>query len=496
MRSADYVIAGGGTAGAVVAKRLAEAGAEVILVEAGPTGERDDRVNVLSRWMELLGSELDYDYRTRSARGNDLMRYPQARVLGGCSAHNGAAAFRTPDWDLDAWAELGAAGWGAEDSSPYFDRLFSQVPLAMADGDHEWVNAFIEAAHEAGLPLVDMGQPNVGEGAGWFMQNRTGELRASSAAAYLFPLSDCPANLQILTDETVLRVLFDQRGDALGIETARGPIIAREEVVLCGGTFGSSKLLLLSGIGPGDHLRAVGIEQIAESPGVGQHLIDHPEGLILWEAEGPPQGSARSHWESGAFLPMPGGSEFPEIQVQVTTMRYEEMALARGYPRGEHIFAALPNVARARSEGSVRLRSADPSAPLEIDTGYFTDPEGYDEKVMLEGMRWTRALADRPALSRVIKRELVPGPAVSDDAGLIECARTVGDSVIHPAGTCKMGADEDPMAVLDPQLRVRGVGRLRVADASIFPSMPTVNPCLTVMMIGERCAAEIVAGSG
>lgn len=490
-RSADYVIAGGGTAGAVVARRLADRGAEVLLVEAGPSGERDDRVRLLSRWPEMIRSELDYDHPTEARRGNDLMRYPQARVLGGCSAHNAAIAFRTPDWDLEAWEGLGASGWGPEMSAAYLDRAFSQVPMETARSGHEWVEAFLAACHEEGLLAVDFGTPNVREGAGWFVQNRAGDRRASSADVHLFPLADLPPNLCVATDETVLSVLTDQHGAAIGVEASRGPIFAREEVVLSAGTFGSCKLLLLSGIGSAKQLRKLGIRQLVELPGVGEHLIDHPEGNVTWEAHRPPVGESRSHWEAGLFMRVPGGSEDPELQIHITTMRYDEYALARGYPRGEHVFSALPTVARARSEGTVRLRSADPAAPLRIETGYFSDPEGYDERIMLDGMRWIRRLAKRDDLANVIKRELVPGGATSDEE-LLEGVRMVADSVNHPAGTCKMGAEDDPSAVVDPQLRVRGVDRLRVADASIFPSMTTVNPCMTVFMVGERCSAEIL----
>jgi choline oxidase len=495
MRAADYVIAGGGTAGAVIARRLADQGADVILLEAGPTGEHDGRVATLARWPEMWHTELDWNYSTRTTRGNDLMVYPQARVLGGCSAHNTCIAFRTPDWDLDEWEALGAKGWGPAATAPYLDRLFATVTVERPNTDHVWINALLEAAQQLGLPLVDMGQPNIREGAGWFMQNRRGPLRQSSATVYLFPLEELPENLQIISDETVLRVLLDQRGDAVGVETSRGAIVAREEVVLCGGTFGSCRMLLLSGIGPADHLRSVGIEPRVDLPGVGSHLIDHPQGTVLWEAPEPVAESLNSHWDSGLFACIDADSEFPEIQVHFTTMGHTLYTLPRGYPTAPAVFSVHPNVARARSEGTVRLTSSDPLAPLDIDTGYFTDPEGYDERVLLEGMRLVRRLGAQPALAPYIKRELVPGPDVTDDAAILACARSVGDTVCHPAGTCKMGAGDDPRAVVDPQLRVRGVGRLRVADASIFPSIPTVNPCMTVMMIGERCSAELLGES-
>jgi choline oxidase len=490
-RSADYVIAGGGTAGAVIARRLADSGAEVILLEAGPSGEHDPKVRTLSRWDEMIRSELDYDYRIEpETRGNDLMRYSSARVLGGCSAHNTCIAFQAPDWDMDEWASLGATGWDAAGAAPWFARVLSQVNMerpAMVNG---WALAFLEAGRQAGLPVVDFREPNVREGVGWFQQNRRGPLRESSADAYLFPLADRPANLRVLTEETVLRVLVDDRGDAVGVQTARGPVLAREEVVLCGGTFGSPRLLLLSGIGPAEQLRALGIDPVADLPGVGEHLIDHPEGVVLWEASEEVQEDS-SHWESGVFLTL-DGAEHPEVMAHFTTMRYDSNTVARGYPTGDVVFSMHPNVTKARSQGVVRLRSADPASPLLIDPRYYSDPDGYDERTMLEGIRLARRLAEQPALKRWIKRELAPGPGLEDPVKLTEYARSTGYTVFHPAGTCKMGADSDPLAVVDPQLRVRGVGRLRVADASVFPSHTTVNPCITVMMVGERCSGLLL----
>ena len=271
IRSADYVIAGGGTAGAVIARRLADAGADVLLVEAGPTGEQDGRVTALRRYPEMLGSELDFDYRTEPAgtRGNDLMHYPQARVLGGCSAHNSCIAFRAPDWDFEDWTKAGVVGWGPTDCAPYFERVLSQVNIESANADHPWVQGFLDAGQGVGLPEVDFAVPNVRSGVGLLKQNRRGELRESSAAAYLFPLAERGTNLDVATDETVIRVVLDQRGEAIGIDTTRGRIFAREEVILCGGTFGSAKTLMLSGIGPVGHLKAVGITPLLDLPGVG-----------------------------------------------------------------------------------------------------------------------------------------------------------------------------------------------------------------------------------
>jgi choline oxidase len=487
-RTADYVVVGGGTAGAIVARRLADAGAEVVLVEAGPSGEFDERVRTLARWDELIGSELDWDVEiTPQKRGNELIRHSRAKVLGGCSSHNTSIAFAPPTWDLETWVGLGAAGWGPDDTAAALARVRERVHIEDADHANEVVEAFLAAARQSGLPTVDFGVRDIRDGAGWFRLSKRGPLRESSATAYLFPLERLPGTLRVLTGEEVLGIDLDDAGDAVGITTTHGHIEARREVVLCAGVFGSPKLLLLSGIGPAEHLADVGVSVAVDLPGVGEHLIDHPEGIVLWEATAP-MVEVSSHWESGLFRTLDPEAGFPELMTHFTTQKFDVNTAARGYPTALHTFSIHPNVTRARSEGTVRLSSADPTGPPLVDPAYYTDPGGYDERVMLEGIRLAREIGAQDALRPWIARELAPGPDVEDVELLMEYARMTGNTVYHPAGTCRMGAADDGRAVVDPQLRIRGVGRLRVADASVLPCMTTVNPALTVMMIGERCA--------
>jgi choline oxidase len=496
IRTADYVIAGGGTAGAIIARRLSDAGAKVIVIEAGPVADADERVTVLRRYVEMLSTELDFDYHTEVSdpRDNELMRYNQAKVLGGCSAHNSCIAFQAPSWDFDDyWQGAGVEGWSAASCAPYFDRVYSMVNIEDPPSGHPWVEGFLAASQEVGFPLVDFGTPDVRAGVGMLKQNRRGELRESSAAAYLFPLAERSPDLEIVTEETVIRVLLDQRGDAVGLETTKGQVIAREEVILCGGTFGSAKNLLLSGIGPAAELRAVGVDPEVDLPGVGKHLVDHPDGFVLYEAtEELADAPSLTHWESALFACLEGGSEHPEVMIHFDTWGYSPYSVLRGYPVAKAMLGMHPNVTRARSEGSVRLRSSDPAEQLAIITGHYTDPEGYDERMMLEGFRLAREIAGQAGLSGFIKQELAPGAGVVDEEDLSAYLHSTGGTVGHPAGTCKLGGEDDPLSVVDAQLRVRGVGRLRVADASILPAIVTVNPCMTVMMIGERCAAELL----
>jgi choline oxidase len=489
----DYLIIGGGTAGAVVAARLAELEVgNICLLEAGPADDGDPRVLEVRNWPHLLGSELDFDYRIEpQARGNSAIRHSRGRVLGGCSSHNSAIAFRAPDADLRTWERRGAAGWGPDGTRLYYDRVFERVHVETAPPDNACAAAFVEAARQAGFPLVRFDTGDIREGVGWFQLTKRGALRQSSSVAYLHPLSRLPTSLTLLTEVPSHRIMFDEDGNAIGAETAQGKILAGREVILCCGVFDSPKLLLLSGIGPANHLRQVGIPVRVDLAGVGEHLMDHPEGVVMWESARPVPEVSTQFWEAGLFVRTDSTLESPDLMYHFGTVPFDMNTAPLGYPTAQNAFSITPNVTRPRSEGIFRLRSADPAAPPRLDFRYFTDPEGHDERVLLAGIKLARRIAEQPALHRWIKRELAPGPDVQDDAALSEYARRTANTVYHPAGTCRMGAADDPDAVVDPQLRVRGVGQLRVADASIFPAMIGVNPAITCMMIGEKCAALI-----
>ena len=487
----DYIIVGGGTAGSVVAARLAENPIiTVCLIEAGPTDAGNTEILSVKNWPNNLGTDLDYNYAIeQQARGNSLIRHSRGRVLGGCSSHNSCIAFRAPEHDMDTWQQLGCEGWNAGETKHYFDKVFEQVYIEKTPTINPLSQTFLEAAQQAGFDQVTFNTDGeLHEGAGIFQLNARNGIRQSSSQAYIHPMLPSAKNLTVITDTSVNKILLDEHNVAYAVETDTAIFAARREIVLCCGTFDTPKLLLLSGIGPSQHLDEMGIPVKVQLAGVGEHLLDHPEGVIIWEAKHPVSDETTQYWEVGLFGKIFSASPLPDVMLHFGLVPFDWNTVLSGYPTAQHGFSMTPNVPRAKSEGTIRLRSPDPKdAPL-IDFRYFTDREGYDETLLLEGMKLARKIAKQPALKRWIKRELAPGREVQNEQELSEYARRTANTVYHPAGTCRMGDIQGPLTVIDAQLRVKGVHRLRVADASIFPTIVSVNPCITCMMIGEKCA--------
>ncbi|MBV9232193.1 MAG: GMC family oxidoreductase N-terminal domain-containing protein, partial [Chloroflexi bacterium] len=300
----DYIIVGGGTAGSVVAARLAEnPDLTVCLLEAGPTDEGNLEVLSLHNWPNLLGTDLDYDYRIEEQIcGNSLIRHSRGRVLGGCSSHNSCIAFRAPQSDMDTWQHLGCEGWGASETQDYFDRVFEQVFIEKAPPLNPLSQAFLEAAQQAGFDLLTFNSDGqLREGVGVFQLNARNGLRQSSAQAYIHPRLPSAPNLTILTNTTANKIVLDENNVAHAVETDTTILKASREIVLCCGTFDTPKLLLLSGIGPRQHLHEMGIPLKVELAGVGEHLLDHPEGVIIWETNQPVSDETTQYWEVGLF---------------------------------------------------------------------------------------------------------------------------------------------------------------------------------------------------
>jgi len=486
----DYVVVGGGTAGCVVAARLAEdPEVEVCLVEGGPAHEDDPNVIGFAGAVALIGTEYDYDYPIApQRRGNSQIRMSRARMLGGCSSHNDAVAWRALDRDLERWVEAGADGWDPASTRPAFDRVFAKVGIVPAEGRSACAQAVHAAALELGLPEVRTNGPDFLEGAAFYDLNAAGGVRRSSAVSYLYPLRELPLNLTLRTEAWAERVELDDNGRAVGVVVNGELLGAREEVIVAAGAVDSPKLLLLSGIGPAE-LTEVGVPVRHELPGVGARLTDHCETFVMWEVDRD-LGPSLNNCENGIFASTGLNGPAFDLYVHVITQFYYVDPALLGFPVAEptHALTLTPNTALPRSEGSLRLRSDDPRMPPLIDPAYLTDPGGVDEQVLVEGIKLGRALAGQPSLAPWIVRELAPGPAAVSDEDLAAFVRRTHNTVYHVAGSLRMGAADDPAAVVDPRLRVRGVDGLRVVDASVFPAMPSNNIAMTIMMMGERCA--------
>lgn len=515
----DFVIAGGGTAGCVLASRLSEdPDVTVCLVEAGPSDVGDDNILVLSEWMHLLDSGYDWDYPVEpQERGNSFLRHARAKVLGGCSSHNSCIAFWPLVQGLKDWEAAGATGWGPEGVLPYVSRVENNTahgsyqgyphghsgPVRIRDvGPVDPCGAAVlEAAAALGLPTVEFNrgdwEPN---GAGWLQINADENgIRMSSSHAYLHPILGTRPNLTVLTDSWISEILIDDTLRATGIRYQRPDLtgfdiaIADREVIVTAGAIDTPKLLMLSGIGPAAHLAEMGVPVRVDAAGVGENLDDHVEGLVFWEASRPMVTESTQWWEIGLFATTEAGLDHSDLMMHYGSVPFDMNTLRWGYPTTDNGFCLTPNVTQGRSRGTVRLRSRDFRDRARVDPRYFTDPEGHDESVMLAGLRLARDIAAQHPLREWVARELAPGPDAVTDDDLIDYMHKTHNTVYHPAGTARMGSVADPMAVLDPALRVKGVRGLRVVDASAMPKLPVVNPNITVMTMAEKCADLIRA---
>ncbi|WP_293696609.1 GMC family oxidoreductase N-terminal domain-containing protein [uncultured Agrococcus sp.] len=509
----DYVVVGGGSAGAAVAARLSEDPSVTVgLLEAGPTDVGQDVILRLNRWMELLESGFDWDYPIEPQQnGNSFMRHARARVLGGCSSHNSCIAFWAPAEDLDEWAtKYGATGWDAQSTFPLFTKLENnedEGPLHGHDGPVRLANvppadpcgvALLDACEQAGIPRA---QFNTGEtvvnGANFFQVNRQPDgTRSSSSVSYLHPILD-RENLTILTDTWATKLEFDDDNVCAAVHVVdnafgrQSRIEARREVIVSAGAINTPQLLMLSGIGPREHLEEIGIEVRVDSPGVGENLQDHPEGVVQWEAKREMVRESWQWWEIGIFTPTQEGLDRPDLMMHYGSVPFDMHTYRAGYPTADEMIVLTPNVTHARSKGTVRLRSNDFRDKPKVDPRYFTDPEGHDMRVMVAGVRKAREIMAQPAMTDWAGRELAPGVEAQSDEEIADYITKTHNTVYHPVGTVRMGATDDQDAPLDPQLRVKGVQRLRVVDASAMPEIVTVNPNITVMMMGEKCAELI-----
>lgn len=522
----DYIVVGAGSAGCVLANRLSADPANlVLLLEAGPR-DRYPWIHIPVGYFKTMHNpRTDWLLRTEPDPGLNgrSLAWPRGRVLGGSSSINGLLYIRGQAEDYDHWRQLGCTGWSYADVLPLFKQAEDQErgaddyhgvggPLAVSDlrAQRDICDAYIEAAAALGIPRNDDFNGARQEGAGYFQLTARNGRRCSAAVAYLRPARRLP-NLQIVTGALVHRVIIKDRvatGILYEMDGVRRIAEARGEIILSAGAIHSPHLLALSGIGSGEQLADLGIEVVHDAPGVGENLQDHLQARAVYASTTPtlnnevnnPLLKARIGLEYALRRtgPMAMGAsqlcifartdpmlETPDIQFHIQPLSSDEPG------KGLHRYAAFTASVcqlRPESRGRIEIRSPDPRTAPAIHPNYLAVAK--DQQVIVAGMKLSRRLAATAPLSRFVKAELDPGPGVQTDAQFLDHARNTATTIYHPVGTCKMGIDS--LAVVDPRLRVRGVGRLRVADASIMPTIVSGNTNAPAIMIGEKAAAMIM----
>ena len=423
------------------------------------------------------------------------------------------------EYDCRRWEEKGCTGWSFEMFTRVIDNLRNNIQPV--DSRHrnqlckDWIQSCSSALHVPVIPNFNKEIRSAGEltqGVGFFniSYNPDDGRRSSASVAYIHPIlrgSEKRPNLTLLTNAWVSRINLDRDNTVTGIDLTlqsgeRRTLRARRETILCAGAVDTPRLMLLSGLGPKQQLTSIGIPVAADIPGVGENLLDHPESVIIWELSRPvPANQTTMDSDAGIFLrrePVNAAGHdgrTADIMMHCYQIPFCLNTERLGYdtPPDGYAFCMTPNIPRPRSRGRLYLTSSDPKVKPALDFRYFTDPEGYDAATILAGLKASRKVAQQAPFKDWIKREVAPGPSIQSDEALSEYGRRVHHTVYHPAGTTKMGdVARDPLAVVDPLLKVRGLRNLRIADAGVFPEMTTVNPMVTVLGIGER-AAELIA---
>ena len=519
----DYIVIGAGSAGCVVTYRLAEAGHTVLVLEAGGDDAKVDEIHIPAAFPNLFRTSHDWDYETieqKHALGR-RMYWPRGKVLGGSSSINAQLYIRGNKLDYDTWRdEHGCAGWGYADLLPYFIRsednergasLFHGAggPLRVEDPryTHELTAAFVESAVAHGIKRNDDFNGAQQDGAGLFQVTQKRGRRWSAADAYLRPAMERDA-VTVQIDALVSKVLIEG-GRAVGVEWTSGGTTARAyasaEVILSGGSINSPQLLMLSGVGPAEHLREHGIGVVSEVAGVGENLQDHLAAPAVWLTQGTT--SLHDHeniasllkWqalrsgpltstvaEACAFVRSRSDLPAPDLQYHVAAAAFVDHGFAE--PPGPG-FTMAPVLVAPASSGRIRLRSADPRWRPEIDAGYLSADE--DMEALVAGIRLAREIAQLGVLPKWLASEFLPGEQATSADSIRDTVRQWGQTLYHPVGTCAMGVSD--ASVVDLECRVRGVDALRVIDASVMPAVPRGNTNAPTIAIAEK-ATDLILG--
>lgn len=492
----DFVIVGAGSAGCVLANRLsADASIRVLLLEAGGPDNDNPAITTPGRWVSLIGSAYDWGYTTEPEAGlaNRRLTFPRGKVFGGSSAINAMTFVRGHRLCFDKWQEMGNTGWGYDDVLPLFKKSERNEsggnefrggdgPLAVSycTDPHAGHRAFLAAAWQNGFKAdarFDFNEPAPNNIAGYYQKNILDGKRHSASDAYLEPALPRP-NLEVRSRAHATKLIVEGR-KVVGVEYLRDGKVesarAAREVLLSAGVIDSPRLLMLSGIGPADHLKANGIPVVADLPGVGQNLQDHLKLSIRWTGKTELPGSTVT---AGMFTrTIPGAlGTIPDLQFYV----------GRGLETPDTFVTITIALVQPKSRGEVRLRSSDPAAAPIIRGNYLQEQADVD--VLVRGVKLARWFGEAEPYEPLRAEEIEPGPAVKSDADIATFARRASDTIYHPAGTCKMGPATDIAAVVDPNLRVRGVDGLRIADASVMPEVVNATTHAACVMIGEKAA--------
>ena len=537
--SFDYIIVGGGTAGCLLANRLSKDRTKrVLLIEAG---RRDDYhwIHIPVGYLYCIGNpRTDWLYSTQADAGLNgrTLRYPRGKTLGGCSSINGMIYMRGQSRDYDEWARLtGDTSWTWDNCLPHFRK--HEDHYKGADEMHgvggEWrvekqrlrwdvLDAFAQAAQQAGVPHSEDFNRGDNEGVGYFQVNQKNGWRWNTAKAFLRPVCYGRPNFEMWTTAHVSRLVIEQQADGsrrcTGAEvwtgTERVTVTAQREVLLCAGSIGSPQILQLSGIGPGPLLRELAIPVLQELPGVGANLQDHLQIRAVFKVSGVPTlNTLAGSWlgkmkigleyafkrsgpmsmapsQLGAFTRSDPGQPHPNIEYHVQPLSLD--AFGEPLHNFDAFTASVCNL-NPTSRGTVRIRTSSfEDAPL-ITPNYLSTQE--DRKVAADSLRVTRRIVQQPALANYRPEEWKPGARFESDEDLARLAGDIATTIFHPVGTTRMGRDDDPMAVVDSQLRVRGIKGLRVVDAGVMPTITSGNPNSPTLMLAEKAAEWIVSAS-